>query len=126
MQLEAAKVGINASVWQKHRNNVEAVLAHPVFAGVGSSEPLGIDTTAGEESGFQAPFNKTLAMTALDRTGQYACAINLLWVDMFFTTSNNIPIMWSGGRHAYQLLPRQHLCVAIACWAGWLVLSARL
>ncbi len=95
--LGGAVVGLNADVWLKHRTNVEMVLRHKIFKNVADDAPIDICTHANgqEESGYQAVYHAAKAMRALSRTKTYMCAINLLWVDLYFTTSSNIPIQWS-------------------------------
>eukprot|EP00959_Pyramimonas_sp_CCMP1952_P200718 4198225-Pyramimonas_sp.AAC.1 len=34
-------------------------------------------------------------MAALSKTGRYMCTINLLWVDIYYTASAAVPILWS-------------------------------
>ena len=40
-------------------------------------------------------YNKKKALIALGKTGKYKCAVNLAWVNSFYITSENVPIMWS-------------------------------
>ena len=87
--------GLNADVWIKHRENVETVLQSEMFEGVADRMPLEIDAGEGVDSGCMAPFNKEQGMAALAKTGRYMCAINLLWVDVYYTASGAVPILWA-------------------------------
>ena len=90
------QVGLNAAVWLRHRENVETVLGHPLFVNVQDHEPIGINKTSKDgDSGVQASFDLASAIGALTRRGRYKSAINLAWVNPYFSTSNNVPIMWS-------------------------------
>jgi hypothetical protein len=90
-------VGLNAQVMLKHRDNVDTVLNHHMFANAGSLSPLAISTgqDPDEDSGFTHVFKIEEAVAALQKTGQYMCGINLLWHDPLFAASHNIPTMWS-------------------------------
>ena len=43
----------------------------------------------------EAVFNKQQALTALHKTGKYMCGVNLVWTDLHFMSSINVPLQWS-------------------------------
>lgn len=88
--------GLNAEVWLEHRKNVELVFAHDLFKDIKDTDPIGINKLKDDgDSGVQAVFEINGALSALTKRGSYKAGINLAWVNPYFSTSNNIPIMWT-------------------------------
>ena len=92
---ELSENGINAEIWLKHMQNVQKVMNHPLFANIDSMHPFGISNKEDEVSGFQEAYDKKKAMIALTKAGKYKCGVNLAWVNTFYASSENVPVMWS-------------------------------
>ena len=44
---------------------------------------------------FKAAFDPSAAMISLKRNSKYSAAVNLAWVNPYYSTGTNVPIMWS-------------------------------
>ena len=100
----ALTTGINADVWVRHLQNYQKVMGHPIFGNIEQMQPFGISNRDDEISGFQEAFDKKKAAIAMTRVGKYKCAVNLAWVNTFYTSSENVPVMWS----SVEDMVRQH------------------
>ena len=87
--------GINAEVWLRHRSNVEEVFNHALFSDAKDRDPIGINKGEGGESGVQAVFDLGSALCASEHLGAHKAGINLAWINPYFSTSSNVPIMWT-------------------------------
>ncbi len=85
---------INASVWVKHRENVQLVFHDPFFANITQVEPPTIRMREDGESGYCTPFDPRPAFTALRHTGKYMASMNIAWLDMLYTPLGGVPISW--------------------------------
>ena len=94
-----SSLGLNADIWVKHTDHVKLVLQHPCFTGAMESKPLGINLESVDndamDSGVMAVYDKNHAYVALSKRGLYNCAVNLMWVDVMWTPSSKIPIVWA-------------------------------
>ena len=70
-------------------------MGHPIFGNIEQMQPFGISNKDEEASGVQEAFDKKKAAIAMTRAGKYKCAVNLAWVKTFYTSSENVPVMWS-------------------------------
>ena len=103
----ALTTGINADVWVRHLQNYQKVMGHPIFGNIEQMQPFGISNRDDEISGFQEAFDKKKAAIAMTRAGKYKCAVNLAWVNTFYTSSENVPVMWS----SVEDMVRQHFSI---------------
>ena len=79
-------------------------MGHPIFGNIEQMQPFGISNKDEEVSGVQEAFDKKKAAIAMTRAGKYKCAVNLAWVNTFYTSSENVPVMWS----SVEDMVRQH------------------
>lgn len=111
-----SSLGLNADIWVKHTDHVKLVLQHPCFTGAMESKPLGImpedDDNDGMEGGIMAVYDEKHACRALARRGLYNCAVNLLWVDVMWTPSTKIPIVWASVQELMDYNFKAPACIA--------------
>ena len=70
-------------------------MGRPIFGNIWQMQPFGISNKDEEVSGVQEAFDKKKAAIAMTRAGKHKCAVNSARVNTFYTSGENVPVMWS-------------------------------
>ena len=87
-----ASEGQNGLYYAALNEAQETVLSHPVFKGIIADDPLPITDSEILESGVQAVWSETEAVTAVSREKCYIAGFNFWCQNIFWTPTPNVPL----------------------------------